>query len=104
MNLIIEWKNIRIHFNKSFKSNLYVSIASVDSNNTPTITPIGSLFLNDYQTGFYFEEFVSKLPIHSNINKNICVLGVNSNHLFWIKSLFKEKFPTSPAIKLYGEL
>jgi hypothetical protein len=31
-------------------------------------------------------------------------LGVNSNKWFWIKSLFKEKFPNYPAIKLYGEL
>ncbi len=104
MNLITDWKKIRVHFNKSFRSNLYVSIASVDTNNNPTVTPIGSLFLNDNQTGFYFEKFPSKLPVHSINNKNICVLGVNSNRLYWIKSLFKGKFQTSPAIKLYGEL
>lgn len=104
MNLITDWKIIRTHFNKSFRSNFYVSIASVDAQNNPTVTPIGSLFLNDNQTGFYFEKFPSKLPIHANINKNICVLGVNSNRLFWVKSLFKEKFSTPPAIKLYGEL
>jgi hypothetical protein len=104
MNLITDWKNIRTHFNKSFKSNFYVSIASVDTNNNPTVTPIGSLFLNGDQTGFYFEKFPSKLPNHAKTNKNICVLGVNSNRLFWIKSLFKEKFLTPPAIKLYGEL
>lgn len=104
MNLTTDWKNIRTHFNKSFKSNFYVSIASVDVNNNPTVTPIGSLFLNDNQTGFYFEKFPSKLPIDVKTNNNICVLGVNSNRLFWIKSLFKEKFPTPPAIKLYGKL
>jgi hypothetical protein len=104
MNLITDWKNIRTHFNKSFKSNFYVSIASVDTNNNPTVTPIGSLFLNGDQTGVYFEKFPSKLPNHAKTNKNICVLGVNSNRLFWIKSLFKEKFLTPPAIKLYGEL
>lgn len=104
MDLILDWQNIRIHFNKSFKSNFHVSIASVNTNNCPTVTPIGSLFLNDNQTGFYFEKFTTKLPINVNTNKNICVLGVNSNRLFWIKSLFKEKFPSSPAIKLYGEL
>ncbi len=104
MDLVTDWKNIRTHFNKSFRSNFHVSIASVDANNNPTVTPIGSLFLNDNQTGIYFEKFPSKLPNHANINKNICVLGVNSNRLFWIKSLFKEKFATPPAIKLYGEL
>ena len=104
MNLITDWENIRTHFNKSFKSNFYVSIASVDVNNNPTVSPIGSLFLNDDQTGFYFEKFPSKLPTHAKNNNNICVLGVNSNRLFWIKSLFKGTFTTTPAIKLYGEL
>lgn len=104
MDIIKNWSIIRQHFNKSFKTNFHVSIASVDANNNPTVTPIGSLFLNDNQTGFYFEKFTSKLPLHVNTNKNICVLGVNSNRLYWIKSLFKEKFSTPPAIKLYGEL
>lgn len=104
MNIINDWNIIRQHFNKSFRSNFHVSIASVGDNNNPTVTPIGSLFLNDNQTGFYFEKFPSKLPLHVNNNKNICVLGVNSNRWFWIKSLFKEKFPHPPAIKLYGEL
>lgn len=103
-DIIINWSSIRKHFNKSFKSNFHVSVASVNENNTPTVTPIGSLFLNDNQTGFYFEKFVSKLPMHAKNNKNICVLGVNSNRWFWIKSLFKGKFTSPPAIKLYGVL
>ncbi len=104
MNIETEWNKIRKHFNISFRSNFYVSIASVDFENNPTVTPIGSLFLNDNQTGFYFEKFPSKLPIHVKSNKNICALGVNSGTLFWLKSLFKGKFENYPAIKLYGEL
>jgi hypothetical protein len=81
-----------------------VSIASVDVENNPTVTPIGSLFLNNNQTGFYFEKFPSKLSKHAEQNKNICVLGVNSNRWFWTKSLFKVKFKEYPAVKLYGVL
>lgn len=102
MNLVADWKSIRAHFNNSFKSSFHVSIASVDANNNPTVTPIGSLFLNNNPTGFYFEKFTSKLQ--KSAHKNICVLAVNSNRLFWVKSLFKGKFTSSPAIKLYGEL
>ena len=104
MDIKIDWNKIRKHFNKSFRSNFYVSIASVDSEHNPTVTPIGSLFLNDNQTGFYFEKFVSKLPKHAKENPKICVLGVNSGRFFWVKSLFREKFSDFPAIKLYGEL
>ena len=104
MDINTDWKKIREHFNKSFRSNFYVSIASVDSKNNPTVTPIGSLFLNDNQTGFYFEKFPSKLPEHANNNPNVCLLAVNSGRLFWLKALFREKFSDFPAIKLYGEL
>ena len=69
MNLIPDWKIIRMHFNKSFKSSFYVSIASVDINNNPTVTPIGSLFLNDNQTGFYFEKFLKLWNSNNFISK-----------------------------------
>ncbi|MGS0526996.1 pyridoxamine 5'-phosphate oxidase family protein [Zobellia nedashkovskayae] len=82
MELIAEWNKIRKHFNKSFSSNFYVSVASVDSENNPTVTPIGSMFLNDNQTGFYFEKFPSKLPKHAEENPNVCLLGVNSGRFF----------------------
>ncbi|TDT45616.1 hypothetical protein CLV90_2706 [Maribacter spongiicola] len=104
MKITQDWKKIRTHFNKSFSSNFHISIASVDTEYNPTVTPIGSLFLNDNQTGFYFEKFPKKLPLHAKTNKNVCLLGVNSSRLFWLRALFKEKFSDYPAIKLYGEL
>ena len=104
MDIKNDWNKIRKHFNKSFSSNLHISIGSVDSENNPTVTPIGSLFLNDNQTGFYFEKFPSKLPKHAKSNPKVCLLGVNSGRIFWIKALFREKFSGYPALKLYGEL
>lgn len=104
MDIIKNWNLIRRHFTQSFRSSFHVSIAFVDSSNNPTVTPIGSLFLNRDQAGFYFEMFPSKLPQHAESNKNICVLGVNSSKWFWAKSLFLGKFNSHPAIKLYGEL
>lgn len=104
MDLQENWDKIRVHFSKSFGSSLHVSIASVDSDNNPTTTPIGSFFLNKDQTGFYFEKFPTKLPDNSKANRKICVLGVNSSKWFWTKSLFKEIFTAYPAVKLYGVL
>ncbi len=104
MNIKSNWTEIRKHFNESFSTNFHVSIASVDENHHPTVTPIGSLFLNDNLTGFYFEKFPSKLPAHAQTNKNICVLAVNSGTLFWLRGLFTNRFKNSPGIKLYGQL
>jgi len=104
MDIQTNWIEIRNHFNKSFRTNFHVSIASVDKDNNPTVTPIGSLFLNRNQTGFYFEKFPVKIPENSKGHKNICVLGVNSNTFFWLTSLLKGQFNSYPAIKLYGQL
>jgi hypothetical protein len=104
INLEENWNKIRAHFSKSIGSNMHVSIASVNEDNQPTITPIGSLFLNDNLTGFYFEKYATKLNTNSKVNKKICVLAVNSNKWFWFKSLFKMSFSEYPAVKLYGKL
>jgi len=104
MNLTENWTAIRKHFSQSFGSSLHVSIASVDVDNTPTVTPVGTVFLNKDQTGFYFEKFIATLPRHALQNNAICILAVNSSKLFWFKSLFKARFDTYPAYRLYGEL
>lgn len=105
MDLRENWPEIRSHFNKSFSTNFHTSIASLDELNRPTITPIGSLFLNyDNPSGYYFEKFPSKLPKYAGINKQICVLSVNSGSFFWLRSLFYGRFKRPPAIRLYGEL
>lgn len=104
MDIGTDWNLIRNHFRKSFGTSLHYSIASVDKDNNPTITPIGSLFLNDNRTGFYFERYPSNLPKNYIYNKNICVLAVNSSKWLWLKSLYKNKFTAHTAIKLYGTL
>lgn len=98
------WDKIRGHFRLCIQKNMHVAIASVNQNNQPTITPIGSLFLNKDHSGFYFEKFASKLNKNSKTNNNVCILAVNTGKWFWIKSLFRGKFSSYPAIKLYGEL
>lgn len=104
MDIINDWKIIKKHVSDCFKTSLHVSIASVSTDGTPKITPIGTLFLNDNQTGFYFEKFSSGLSNNVENNSKICVLAVNSSKIFWIKSLFNGQFKKHPALKIYGEL
>lgn len=104
MDLKKDWSRIRMHFNKSMSTSFHVSIASVNQDNQPTVTPIGTFFLNGNQTGFYFEAYATKLPQNVKTNRNVCILGVNSSAWFWFKSVFTGKFKRYPAVKLYGEL
>lgn len=104
MQSIPNWPAIRRHFNRAIQGNLHVSVASITHDNTPTVTPVGSMFLNSDQTGFYFEKYVSKLPKNVETHPHICVLAVDSGKWFWFKSLFNNRFVKSPGIKLYGTL
>lgn len=104
LNLQSQWAQIKEQIKKNRQKNMFVSIASVNADNEPTVTPIGSLFLNDDGTGFYFEKFASKLGRDALTNNKICILSVNNSKWFWLKSLFKGRFDSFPGIKLYGEL
>lgn len=102
MKIKEHWKDIQEHFKTSFKSSLHVSIASVNDQGNPSITPIGTLFLNDNYGAYYFEKFTTSLQ--NNENKKVCILGINSSKSFWIKSLLKVEFKKYPGLKIYGEL
>lgn len=100
----IEWSEVRSHFRKCQVLNLQHAIASVDDRGRPKITPIGTIFLNSDQTGFFFEEYASSLAKYKEINPNIALLAVNTGKLYWLKSLFFGRFKGTPAIKVYGRL
>lgn len=105
MNFQKDWSLIRRHFKASFGSSLHVSIATIDVNGYPHVSPIGSLFLQkDQPAGFYFEEFPGKLPVNLSLNPRVCVMGVNSGFRFWFKSLFNGAFSSYPALRLVGRV
>jgi hypothetical protein len=103
-NMEIEkhWPNILKVLSEGKKSNRFFSIATVNSDGTPHVTPIGHVFFRDNMTGYYFDEYSQVMPKNFETNKNICLISVNSRAFFWLKSLFYGKFSMSPAIRLMG--
>jgi len=103
MEINTHWHIVKRVFKKSFTSSFHYSIATVDGNGKPHVTPIGSLILGKPGHAIYFEEFTSKLPENLKTNKQVCILAVNSSKWFWLKSLIKGKFSEPPALRLQGE-
>jgi len=103
MEIDTHWHSVKTLFKKAFTSSFHYSIASVDVNGKPHVTPIGSLILGEPGHAIYFEEFTSKLPDNISTNKFISVLAVNSSKWFWLKSLIKGEFSELPALRLNGE-
>ena len=96
------WATIRGVFEEAYKSCLHFAMASVNEDGSPHVTPIGALFLRENQTGFYFEEYPSKMPENFRRNPRVCILAVNADKAFWIESLMEGKFATPPAVRLMG--
>lgn len=102
MDITENWKEVKDLFRETFKSSFHYAIATVNGEGEPHVTPIGSLILGKPGHGLYFEEFPRKLPANYKINKQVCVLAVNSSRWYWIKSLFKGRFSSPPAVRLHG--
>lgn len=102
MDLYKDWSLIRSIVHKSLRSQLHVAVATVNTDNSPDITPIGSLILLSNQRGIFFEQFASSIPKNSRGNTAISILAVNSSKLFWFKSLLFGKFSQHPGIRLHG--
>ncbi|MBN1662985.1 MAG: pyridoxamine 5'-phosphate oxidase family protein [Deltaproteobacteria bacterium] len=102
MNIGNNWETIRTLFEEAFKSCAHFSVATVNEDGTPGVTPIGGLILRDNQTGFYFDEFPRKLSANIKRNPRVCILAVNADKAFWGMALVDGKFKTPPAVRLLG--
>ena len=92
------WQTIRSNFRHGFATNLHVAVATVDAEEQPHVTPIGSFFLNrDKFSGFYFEIFTRNIPKNAVTNPKVCIMAVNSGRWYWLKSLVLGKFATPPS-------
>ena len=99
-----EWQHIRKVVNDAQKAAMHCSIATVDARLQPTISPIGTLFLKENQTGFFFDTYTESLQQNLPQNSKACIQAVNSSRLFWLKALFKGQFSDYPGVRLYVEI
>ncbi|MFH7766175.1 pyridoxamine 5'-phosphate oxidase family protein [Acinetobacter sp. BSP-28] len=99
-----QWLHIRKVVNDAQKAAMHCSIATVDANLQPTVTPIGTLFLRENPSGFFFDTYTESLQQNLQQNSKACIQAVNSSRLFWLKSLFKGEFSDFPGVRLYVEI
>ena len=81
---------------------MHFSMATVNEDGSPHITPIGSLILREDPTGFFFDEYCTKTRANIARNPRVCFLAVNADRSFWVKSLIMGKFSAPPAVRLMG--
>ncbi len=100
-----DWNQIKRDFiNCQKTSSGLVQVGSVSEDGQPNLTPIGSMFLGEDKNAFFCNRFPQNLNRNIQTNSRVCVIAMNSSKWFWLKSLFKGRFPTCPGIKLYGRV
>ena len=99
MELNAHWPKIMKVFEKAMGN---YAVATVTADGNPYITPIGSIFLRDDMTGFYFEQYPKNLVENLKANSRVAVLAVNFHKVFWLHSFLRGNYPAPPAVRLFG--
>ncbi len=78
----------------------YVSMASVDADGQPRVTPIGSLMLKRDGTGCYGELFAHGLGHNVDRDARVTILAVTTSRPLWLDALIRGRFRAIPAARL----
>ncbi|MFF2555192.1 pyridoxamine 5'-phosphate oxidase family protein [Nocardia sp. NPDC058058] len=97
-----QWREIRAIVDRGRKSTGHFAIASVDADGMPNITPVGTVFLRDDRTAFYFDQYTTALAHNLDANPQVCLMAVNRGSLFWLRALLFGRFSSPPGVRLYG--
>src|SRR5690554_5767249 len=68
MSIKDDWGKVKAVLEQGQASTLYCSIATVNPDGTPHITPVGTVFLGEDQRGYFFDHYAQALG--SNIDQN----------------------------------
>ncbi|RMI27876.1 pyridoxamine 5'-phosphate oxidase family protein [Nocardia stercoris] len=97
-----QWDRITEVVARARRSTGHLTVASVDPDGMPTVTPIGTVFLRDDHTGYYFDQYTSALTRNLDADPRFCLMAVDSGSLFWLRSLLVGRFVAAPGVRLYG--
>ena len=98
-----QWPAIKRLTTRTRRTSLAFSVASVDPDGNPWVTPIGSLmFDRERPRAVYFELLTRRLSAHLDENPRVVVLGVDSGKWLWLRSFLKGRFSSPPGVRLIG--
>ncbi|MEC8444157.1 MAG: pyridoxamine 5'-phosphate oxidase family protein [Pseudomonadota bacterium] len=98
-----QWPDIKKTLEQAQASAVHCTIATVSPGGMPHITPVGTVFLRDDQTGFFFDHYAVALGDNIDCNPNVCVCAVNVGRWFWLRALVTGQFTATPGVRLYGQ-
>ena len=86
------------HIKNLVKNSLYCSVSVVSKQGHPHSSPIGSVYLQNEQQGYFIEMFSKSCA--TQVGNKACIMAVNTSIMYWLKSLFYGRFASPPATRL----
>ena len=87
-----------------FSQAVFCSVATVNAEGIPHVTPIGSVVLKNKNQGWFFQKFTKNIPQNAEHCEYATLMAVNDGKWFWLKSLLKGQFKNPPAMRLLVKL
>lgn len=97
-----QWALVRRIVPRTIRSSLHCSIASLNPDGSPHVTPIGSFLPTAKGQGVYFDAFNAQLATNVGRDPRVTILAVDSGVLRWARSLLAGRFVSPPGIRLVG--
>lgn len=97
-----QWAMVRQIVPRTIRSSLHCSIASLNEDGSPHVTPIGSFLPTEKGRGVYFDAFNVQLAANVDRDPRVTILAVNSGPIMWGKSFLKGRFLSPPGVRLVG--
>jgi hypothetical protein len=97
------WPEVRDMWNRALSTSLAVSVATVNEDGAPHVSPIGSLTLGrEPGTGSMLELFSRQMVRNLDRDPRFIVLAVDSSALRFVAALARGRFPRAVATRLSG--
>lgn len=103
-SLQAHWPQIRRTVDAGRRANLHCALATVSPEGWPHVTPVGTVFLRDDGTGYYFDPHAHTLSAHLAHNPRLCLMAVDTRRWMWFVSFVLGRFIKPPGVRLYGEV
>lgn len=97
-----EWATICDVVRRGLASNLHCSVATINKDGSPHVTPIGSIDLTEPGRGLYFELFATGLGRNLERDPRLTLMAVDTSPDYWMASLADGKFVDHTGVRLAG--
>ncbi len=100
-----DWFDICQTVNRGLRSSLHCSIATINSDGSPHLAPIGSVRLFETgpeRRGLFFEIFATTQAKNLERDPRFTLLAVDSSLEFWVDSMTEGAFQQPPGVRLTG--